>query len=187
MNPRDDHKLGSDQRDRTTRDGPRGEERRAGHTDGVERHEAAAEVGTSDELIGSGAVGQEFDPGRYNDDDSGPGPRLMTASTLEGDDIVNGRGEDLGKIEDIMLDVPHGRIAYAVLSFGGFLGMGTKLFAIPWQALKLDPLNHRFVLDVSRERLDNAPGFDKDRWPDWADMNWAAGIHKYYGTKPYWE
>ena len=86
-----------------------------------------------------------------------------------------------------MLDVPLGRIAYAVLSFGGFIGIGNRLFAIPWQALGLDPLNHRFVLDVPRERLENAPGFDKDRWPDWADMSWAASLHDYYETRPYWE
>jgi sporulation protein YlmC with PRC-barrel domain len=130
---------------------------------------------------------QDLDPRHYNDDRSGPGPRLMTASTLEGDDVVNGAGENLGKIEEIMLDVPQGRIAYAVLSFGGFLNIGNRLFAIPWQALKLDPANHRFVLDVPRERLENAPGFDKGRWPDWADMTWAAGIHDYYQTRPYWE
>ena len=131
--------------------------------------------------------GQDLDPGRYNDDQSGPGPRLMTASTLEGDDVVNAAGEDLGKVEEIMLDVPSGRIAYAVLSFGGFLGIGNRLFAIPWQALKLDPVNHRFVLNTPRERLENAPGFDKDRWPDWADMSWAATVHRYYDTRPYWE
>jgi hypothetical protein len=78
-------------------------------------------------------------------------------------------------------------VAYAVLSFGGFLGIGNRLFAIPWQALKLDPVNHRFVLDVPRERLENAPGFDKDRWPDWADTTWASSVHQYYDTRPYWE
>ena len=82
---------------------------------------------------------QDLDPARYNDDRSGPGPRLMTANTLEGDNVVNGVGEDLGKIEEIMLDVPLGRIAYAVLSFGGFLGIGNRLFAIPWQALGARP------------------------------------------------
>ena len=130
---------------------------------------------------------QDLDPARYNEDRSGPGPRLMTANTLEGDNVVNGAGEDLGKIEEIMLDVPLGRIAYAVLSFGGFLGIGNRLFAIPWQALELDPEHHRFILDVPRERLENAPGFDKDRWPDWADATWATTVHEYYDTRPYWE
>src|SRR5882672_10300112 len=76
----------------------------------------------------------------------GPGPELMDAATLQGDTVVNAAGEDLGKIEAIMLDVITGRIAYAVLSFGGFLGLGMKLFAIPWSALTLDAAEKRFIL-----------------------------------------
>src|SRR5205814_9692664 len=88
----------------------------------------------------------------------GPGPQVMDAATLDGDSVVNASGEDLGKIEAIMLDVTGGRIAYAVLSFGGFLGMGSKYFAIPWSALTLDTEEKRFILDASKERLENAPG-----------------------------
>jgi sporulation protein YlmC with PRC-barrel domain len=120
-------------------------------------------------------------------DNEGPGPYVMTADTLEGNQVVNADGEDLGEIEDIMLDVPNGRIAYAVLSFGGFLGVGEKLFAIPWQALTLDADNKCFILDVPKEKLQQAPGFDKDHWPSMADMRWATEIHKYYGMTPYWE
>jgi sporulation protein YlmC with PRC-barrel domain len=120
-------------------------------------------------------------------DNDGPGPRIMAADTLEGDKVVNAAGEDLGEITDIMIDVPSGRVAYAVLSFGGFLGMGDKLFAIPWQALQLDPENKCFILDVDRERLRSAPGFDKDHWPSMADQRWATDIHSYYGSRPYWE
>jgi len=111
----------------------------------------------------------------------------MAADTLEGDKVVNGEGDSLGKVEHIMLDVPSGRIAYAVLSFGGVLGMGGKLFALPWHALILDADSKCFVLDVSKERLKNAPGFDKDRWPSMADQSWAADLHKYYNVDPYWE
>jgi sporulation protein YlmC with PRC-barrel domain len=118
---------------------------------------------------------------------SGPGPQVMAADTLEGDAVVNLQGEDLGEIQDIMIDVPSGRVAYAVLSFGGFLGMGDKLFAIPWNALTLDADNERFILDVPQERLQNAPGFDKDHWPSMADQRWATEVHFYYGTRPYWE
>ncbi len=64
--------------------------------------------------------------------------RVLSASTLTGDRVRNAAGEDLGKVEEIMLDVPGGRIAYAVLSFGGMLGIGDKLFAVPWSALRLD-------------------------------------------------
>lgn len=115
----------------------------------------------------------------------GPGPRLMGADTLLGNDVYNRVGEDLGDVKEIMLDVPTGRVSYAVLSFGGFLGMGEKLFAVPWAALTLDTENKRFTLDVAKDRLVNAPGFDKDNWPDMSDQTWANHVHDYYGTKPY--
>ena len=117
----------------------------------------------------------------------GPGPEVMDAATLIGDSVVNSSGEDLGKIEAIMLDVTSGRIAYAVLSFGGFLGMGAKLFAIPWSALALDAGEKRFILGVSKDRLKNAPGFDKDHWPSMADPTWATEVHAYYNVTPYWD
>src|SRR5512144_1443094 len=117
----------------------------------------------------------------------GPGPEVMDAATLIGDSVVNDAGEDLGKIEAIMLDVTTGKIAYAVLSFGGFLGMGDKLFAIPWSALTLDAEQKCFVLNVAKERLENAPGFDKDHWPSMADPTWATDVHTYYNARPYWD
>ncbi|MFP8778513.1 PRC-barrel domain-containing protein [Hydrogenophaga sp. RWCD_12] len=115
----------------------------------------------------------------------GPGPGLMGANTLDGNDVFNRQDEDLGDIKEIMLDMSNGRVAYAVLSHGGFLGMGDKLFAVPWSALTLDTVNKRFVLDVSKDRLENAPGFDKDQWPDMADTVWTKKIHDYYGVTPY--
>ena len=118
---------------------------------------------------------------------NGPGPEVMDADTLIGDSVVNAAGEDLGEIKAIMLDVESGRIAYAVLSFGGFLGMGNKLFAIPWSALTLDAGEKRFVLDIAKERLNNAPGFDKDHWPSMADAIWARQLHEYYDVRPYWD
>jgi sporulation protein YlmC with PRC-barrel domain len=116
--------------------------------------------------------------------DNGPGPTLMGADTLIGTDVYNHKDEDLGDIEEIMLDMRTGRVSYAVLSFGGFLGMGEKLFAVPWNALTLDPKNQRFVLTVEKERLKQAPGFDKDKWPNMADQVWAEKIDAYYGTVP---
>ena len=85
--------------------------------------------------------------------DKGPGPELMGAETLLGNDVYNLKDEDLGDIKEIMLDMRTGRVSYAVLSFGGFFGMGEKLFAVPWSALKLDTVNKRFTLDVEKERL----------------------------------
>jgi sporulation protein YlmC with PRC-barrel domain len=136
---------------------------------------------------GSSAAGARIQGSGAYENTSGPGPRLMTASTLEGDRVVNRQGEDLGEIDEIMLDVPRGRIAYAVMSSGGFLGMGDKLFAIPWSALILDTDNKCFVLDVDKQRLENAPGFDKDNWPNTADADFDARVHSYYGARPYWE
>jgi sporulation protein YlmC with PRC-barrel domain len=113
--------------------------------------------------------------------------RVMSASTLDGDRVKNPQGEDLGKVEDIMIDVPSGRVAYAVLSFGGFLGMGSKLFAIPWTSLTLDEDEKCFVLAADKELLKAAPGFDKDNWPDMADPTWRNQIYTYYGARPYWD
>lgn len=117
-------------------------------------------------------------------DGNGPGPRLMGANTLVGNDVYNRQDEDLGEIKEIMLDVLAGRISYAVLSYGGILGMGEKLFAVPWAALTLDTVNKRFTLDVSKDRLENAPGFDKNDWPNMSDETWAKDIHTYYRTTP---
>ena len=87
----------------------------------------------------------------------------------------------------LMIDLPSGRIAYAVLSFGGFLGMGEKLFAVPWNALTVDEDQKQIVLNADKEQLKNAPGFDKDDWPDMVNIRWGTQIHTYYGTQPYWE
>jgi sporulation protein YlmC with PRC-barrel domain len=115
----------------------------------------------------------------------GPGPELMGAETLVGNDVYNQKDEDLGDIKEIMLDMRTGRVGYAVLSFGGFLGVGTKLFAVPWDALTLDTKNKRFVLNAEKDRLKDAPGFDKDQWPNMSDQTWAKEIHSYYGTQPH--
>lgn len=98
-----------------------------------------------------------------------------------GDDVRNPQGESLGKLEEIMLDVDRGCVSYAVLSFGGIMGIGDKLFAIPWQALTLDTENHAFVLDVDRERLKNMPGFDKNNWPETTDHNWLTTVYDAWG------
>jgi len=113
--------------------------------------------------------------------------RVLSAGTLAGDQVRNSSGEELGTVDQIMIDIPTGQVAYAVLSFGGFLGMGNKLFAVPWSALKVDEDTKSFVLDVNAKKLENAPGFDKDNWPDMADTTWGSHIFSYYGAKPYWD
>ena len=117
----------------------------------------------------------------------GPGPRLLTASTLTGDRVINKLDETLGHVEEIMLDTAQGRIAYAVMSSGGFLGLGERLFAIPWSALILDPDRECFIMDASKEQFDNAPGFDKSHWPSMADRSWHDTVHTHYSARPYWE
>jgi hypothetical protein len=111
-------------------------------------------------------------------------PRVLSASTICSDAVVNGAGENLGEIEELMIDLESGRVAYAVLSFGGFLGVGNKLFAVPFEALELDAANHCFILDVSREKLERAPGFDKDGWPDFADPSFTQQVCRHYEIAP---
>jgi sporulation protein YlmC with PRC-barrel domain len=122
--------------------------------------------------------------GMYANSSEGPGPALMGADTLLGNNVCNKDGEDLGDIKEFMIDMATGKIAYAVLSFGGVLGLGDKLFAVPWAALKLDTVYKRFTLNVPKAALKDAPGFDKGRWPSMSDRTWASGVHRFYGT-PY--
>lgn len=114
-------------------------------------------------------------------------PNVISTTTLIGDNVVNRTGESLGKIEELMLDLEQGRVAYAVLSFGGVLGMGEKLFAIPFEALKLDATREHFTLDVDKDKMRNAPGFDKKNPPQASDRTWGAEVYKFYGYKPYWQ
>jgi sporulation protein YlmC with PRC-barrel domain len=123
------------------------------------------------------------DYGMYkNKHGKGPGPELMGAHTLIGDHVHNLQNEHLGVIKELMVDMRTGSIAYAVMSANRFLGIGEKLFAVPWQALTLDAKNKRFTMDVSKDRIDEAPGFDSDHWPNMADQGWMDAVHAHYGT-----
>lgn len=114
-------------------------------------------------------------------------PKFLSASTVKGDKVINPEGEELGHIEELMIDLDFGTIAYAVLSFGGILGIGNKLFAVPWGALSLKVEEHAFVLAVEKEMLENAKGFDKDNWPLSDDRKWLSDVYTYYGYDPYWQ
>ena len=115
-------------------------------------------------------------------------PRVLSAGSIIGNKVVNADGEQLGSIKDLVIDLDDAQIAYAVLSFGGFLGLGDKLFAIPLEALTFDTRENHVVLDVDKEVLKNAPGFDKDKWPNTAqyEAGWLLNIYEYYGYSPYW-
>ena len=115
-------------------------------------------------------------------------PKVLSATTVIDDKVVSPTGEELGNLKELMLDMDAGRINYAVLSFGGFLGLGDKLFAIPWEALTLNAEDHSFTLNVDKEQLENAPGFDQDDWPndvEYAD-GWLSDLYSYYDYAPYW-
>lgn len=115
------------------------------------------------------------------------GPQVLSATSLIGDDVVNPQGEDIGKVKELMIDLDEGRVAYAVLSFGGVMGFGDKLFAIPWDAFRLDTDRKAFILNVPKSKLENAPGFDKDHWPMTEDSTYITEVYTYYGYEPYWE
>lgn len=111
---------------------------------------------------------------------------LFKASDLIGKEVRNNQDEKLGKIDELAIDITDGRVAYAVLSFGGFMGMGDKLFAVPWDALQLKPRDRSkdneliFIFNVDKDRLKSAPGFDKNAWPDMADPTWSTNVEKYW-------
>ncbi len=109
---------------------------------------------------------------------------VLSASTLEDTDVYNTDGDKLGEIEEIMINVETGSVAYAVLEFEeGFLNMKEKLFAVPWESFQIDEDNERFILDVSKEKLQSAPGFDKDDWPNMADPAFYSSVNEYYGPR----
>jgi len=120
-------------------------------------------------------------------------PQVLPATSMIGSKVVNPAGDQLGTLKELVIDLEEGQIMYAVLSFGGFMGMSDKLFAMPWEAFMLNAKDHTFILDVEKEVLKEAPGFDKDHWPDNAhevftlrEAGWLLDIYEYYGYSPYW-
>lgn len=112
---------------------------------------------------------------------------LIRGNTFIGANVENPQGQNLGDIKDIVIDRASGRMAYAVVSFGGFLGMGEKLFAVPWGAFSQPKADKdTFVLDIDKERLKNAPGFDAHNWPQMASREWVTSLYSYYNVPPYW-
>ena len=113
-------------------------------------------------------------------------PQTLPVSQLIGARVVDGQGSVLGKVEDIVIDLDRGHIAYVALACGGFLGVGQKLLAIPWSAIRVDVEHASLLLDVDRERLEKAPGFEKDNWPD-VDLDYLDMIHLHYDADRYWQ
>lgn len=111
----------------------------------------------------------------------------VKASSIIGSNVVNPKHESLGDVKEMVIDPRTGKVAYAVVSFGGFLGMGEKLFAIPFSAFAYNPSENEYVLDVDKAKLKAAPGFDSDHWPVMTDEKWNRDTSGYYDRAPYWE
>jgi sporulation protein YlmC with PRC-barrel domain len=119
---------------------------------------------------------------------AGPSGRLMRAASLAGIAVVTRGGESIGTLTDLLLDAPRGRIAYAVVAQGGFMGLGERMQPIPWRALALDGAHgHGLVLNATRTVFESAPGFDKAHWPEQPDPAWHHALHRHYRCPPYWE
>lgn len=144
--------------------------------------------------VGHGGVHVGAGDKQVNVGDKTSSNRTATSNVARVRDLLNlkvygDNDEKLGDIEDIVIDPAQGKIRYAVLSFGGFLGMGDKLFAVPWSDIQFvskgatrsgtEKEDHCY-LAIHKEDLKNAPGFDKNNWPNFADTNWSTNIDKYY-------
>jgi sporulation protein YlmC with PRC-barrel domain len=113
---------------------------------------------------------------------------VVSASKIIGETVVNRQSENVGKIDELVIDAKKNRIIYAVLSFGGFMGMGNKLFAMPWEAFEFSTTENKLILNVDKEKLKAAPGFEKgDKWPDFKDKLWGESIYNYYDYTPPWK
>jgi PRC-barrel domain len=112
---------------------------------------------------------------------------LIASSKVEGTAVYNTAGESLGEIDDLMIDKSSGQVAYAIMSFGGFLGvMGNQYHPLPWSVLKYDTGRGGYVVNLDKQQLERAPAYDEDAEPEWGDQAYEKRVHDYYGAKPYW-
>ena len=109
--------------------------------------------------------------------------KILSSSTITGQSVSNLKDENIGDIKDLMIDPNSGEVLYAVLSFGGFMGIGNKLFAIPLEALQFTDKDDTIRLDVSKEKLEDAPSFDEDNWPMTADNDFVSSVYSHYGIQ----
>jgi sporulation protein YlmC with PRC-barrel domain len=111
---------------------------------------------------------------------------LIEASKIQGANVFNPHGEKLGVVDDVMIDKRSGQAAYAIMSFGGFLGMGGDYYPIPWAKLRYDVNAGGYVVDIEPRVLEGAPAYAAGGAPQWGDRTYEEGLHKYYGAAPYW-
>ena len=111
--------------------------------------------------------------------------RLIASDKVEGTAVYNPSGERIGEVYNFMVDKRSGRVAYAVMSFGGFLGIGQHYHPLPWQVLTYDTELKGYVVDLDEQTLKGAPSFARDETPDWGSPQWDSCIHDYYRVPLY--
>lgn len=111
---------------------------------------------------------------------------LIGADRVAGTEVYNAAGDHLGEIHDVMIDKSSGKVAYAIMSFGGFLGLNEKFHPLPWNVLTYDTDKEGYVVPVTREQLEKAPMYDESGAPDWNDREYGKRVHDHYGSSPYW-
>ena len=111
--------------------------------------------------------------------------RLIAADQVEGTAVYNRMGERLGTVHNVMIDKYTGQVAYAVMSFGGFLGIGENYHPLPWRVLTYDTRQGGYVVDLDRGRLEGAPSYTSSSMPNWSDQSYRRRIDEYYGVPPY--
>jgi sporulation protein YlmC with PRC-barrel domain len=121
------------------------------------------------------------------DDTTNPSGHMIAAKQVQGTTVYNTGLEQLGSVEDVMIDKASGRIAYAVLSYGGFLGIGDRYYPLPWEKLNYNTEMGGYVVDIDRDVLEGAPSYTDTRTASWADESWSRGIYTYYGVQPFWD
>lgn len=119
-------------------------------------------------------------------DTTDPTGHLIAANQVQGTMVYNTKLEKLGSVEDVMIDKVSGRIAYAILTFGGFLGIGDKYYPLPWEKLSYSTELGGYVVDVDRETLEGAPSYSDAATASWHDEAWGKDIYAHYGVAPYW-
>jgi sporulation protein YlmC with PRC-barrel domain len=123
-------------------------------------------------------------PTSKSDLDKNETPALIAADKVNGTTVYNTNAEEIGTIDKVMIDKRSGQVTYAVMSFGGFLGLGEDYRPVPWQALSYDTQKDGYVVQLTREQLEGAPHFDRDHEPDWEDKSFGSEVHDYYGFPP---
>ena len=109
--------------------------------------------------------------------------RILSSSSITGQNVYNLKDENIGEIKDLMINLNNAEVEYAVISFGGFMGIGNKLFAMPLKVFQFSDNDENIRLDISKEKLENAPSFDKDNWPKTSDDDFMDSVNNHYGVK----